>query len=42
MQVGAGDATEEERRAALMDCLAEFTALWKQREKGRRQSGSTS
>ena len=30
--VGSGDATEEERRAALMECLAEFTALWKQRE----------
>jgi cytochrome P450 len=31
-QVGSGLATEEERRAALMQCLAEFTALWKQRE----------
>lgn len=32
LQVGSGDATEEERRAALMQCLTEFTALWKQRE----------
>ncbi len=32
LQVGSGDATEEERRAALMGCLAEFQALWKQRE----------
>jgi cytochrome P450 len=32
LQVGSGDASEEERRAALMQCLAEFTALWKQRE----------
>jgi cytochrome P450 len=32
IQVGSGDATEEERRAALLQCLAEFTALWKQRE----------
>jgi cytochrome P450 len=32
LQVGSGDATEDERRAALMQCLEEFTALWKQRE----------
>jgi cytochrome P450 len=32
LQVGAGDANEDERRAALLQCLAEFTALWKQRE----------
>ena len=32
VQVGSGLATEEQRRAALMECLAEFTALWKQRE----------
>jgi cytochrome P450 len=33
LQVGSSDATtEEERRAALMRCLTEFTALWKQRE----------
>lgn len=31
-QVGAVGITEEERQAALMECLAEFTALWKQRE----------
>ena len=31
-QVGSGDATEEQRRAELMQCLAEFTVLWKQRE----------
>ena len=31
-QVGSGDATEEQRRAELMQCLAEFTTLWKQRE----------
>jgi cytochrome P450 len=30
--VGSGDATEEERRAALMQCLEEFTVLWKQRQ----------
>ena len=30
--VGSGDATEEQRRAVLEQCLAEFTALWKQRE----------
>jgi cytochrome P450 len=33
MQVGSGDATEEQRRAELMECLAEFTELWKQRAK---------
>jgi cytochrome P450 len=32
VQVGAMDSTEEERQAALMNCLEEFTALWKQRE----------
>ena len=32
LQVGSGDATEEERRTALMQCLAEFQALWKERE----------
>jgi cytochrome P450 len=32
LQVGSGDASEEERRAALMQCLDEFTVLWKQRE----------
>ena len=32
LQVGSGDATEEERRAALMQCLTEFQALWKERE----------
>jgi cytochrome P450 len=31
-QVGSSDATEEERRAALMECLEVFTALWKERE----------
>jgi cytochrome P450 len=30
--VGSDDATEEQRRAVLLDCLAEFTVLWKQRE----------
>ncbi len=30
--VGSGDATEEQRRASLMQCLDEFTALRKQRE----------
>jgi cytochrome P450 len=30
--VGSGDATDEQREAALMECLAEFQALWKQRE----------
>jgi cytochrome P450 len=32
LQVGSGDATEEERRTALMQCLTEFQALWKRRE----------
>jgi cytochrome P450 len=32
VQVGSGLATEEERRVALRQCLAEFTVLWKQRE----------
>ncbi len=32
LQVGSGDATEEERRTALMECLREFTALWEQRQ----------
>jgi len=32
VMVGSGDATEEERRASLMECLEEFTALWKARE----------
>jgi cytochrome P450 len=32
LQVGSGHATEEQRRAALMECLEAFTALWKQRE----------
>jgi cytochrome P450 len=32
LQVGSGDASEEERKAALMECLQEFTVLWKQRE----------
>jgi len=31
-QVGAVGITEEERQAALMECLKEFTDLWKQRE----------
>jgi cytochrome P450 len=31
-QVGAVGITEEERQAALMECLAEFTQLWKDRE----------
>jgi cytochrome P450 len=31
-QVGSIEVTEEERRAALMECLAEFTALWKERQ----------
>jgi cytochrome P450 len=30
-QVGASLATEDERRAALMECLDVFTGLWKQR-----------
>ena len=33
-QVGSTMATEDERRASLMQCLAEFTELWKQREGG--------
>ncbi len=32
VMVGSGDATEEERKAALMQCLAEFQALWQERE----------
>jgi cytochrome P450 len=32
-QVGSSEATEEQRRAELMECLAEFTELWRQREK---------
>ena len=32
-QVGSAAATEEERRAALMECLEVFSGLWKQREK---------
>jgi cytochrome P450 len=31
-QVGAVGITEEERRVALMECLQEFTQLWKERE----------
>jgi cytochrome P450 len=31
-QVGSMDASEGERETALMQCLAEFTELWKQRE----------
>ena len=31
-QVGAVGITEEERRGALLDCLAAFQELWKQRE----------
>jgi cytochrome P450 len=30
-QTGANNVTEEERRAALMECLEEFTALWNER-----------
>jgi cytochrome P450 len=30
-QVGSSAATEEERKAALMECLAEFTTLWNER-----------
>jgi cytochrome P450 len=30
-QVGASAATDEQRKAALLECLAEFTELWKQR-----------
>ncbi len=29
--VGASDVTEEEREAALMECLEEFTVLWNER-----------
>lgn len=32
VQVGAMNSTEEKRQAALMQCLEEFTELWKQRE----------
>jgi cytochrome P450 len=32
LQTGAGSATDEKRQAELMQCLAEFTELWKQRE----------
>jgi len=32
LQVGAGGISEEQRRAALMECLAFFQDLWKQRE----------
>jgi cytochrome P450 len=31
MMVGSGDATEEQRQTELMQCLEEFTELWKQR-----------
>ncbi len=31
-QVGASGTTEEERQAALMECLEMFTELWKERE----------
>ena len=31
-QVGSVDVTEEERQAALMECLEVFTALWKERQ----------
>ena len=31
-QVGSADATEEQRQAALMECLEMFTVLWKERE----------
>jgi cytochrome P450 len=31
-QTGATDVTEEERQKVLMQCLAEFQELWKQRE----------
>ncbi len=34
-QVGATGVTEDERRAALMECLEVFTALWKERQKPR-------
>ena len=32
LQTGASFATDEARRAELMQCLAEFTELWKQRQ----------
>jgi cytochrome P450 len=32
VQVGATGVTEEERQAALMECLEVFTKLWKERE----------
>ena len=32
LQTGASFATDDERRAELMKCLAEFTELWKQRQ----------
>ncbi len=32
LQVGFGGTSEDERRSALMQCLAEFQELWKQRE----------
>jgi cytochrome P450 len=32
--VGSVVATEEERRASLLECLEAFTVLWKQRENG--------
>ena len=31
-QVGSSNATEEERKVALMECLEVFTGLWKERE----------
>ena len=31
-QVGVAGVTEEQRQAALMECLATFTELWKQRQ----------
>jgi cytochrome P450 len=33
LQTGADSATDEKRQAELMQCLAEFTELWKQRER---------
>jgi len=32
LQTGAGFATDEKRQAELLQCLGEFTELWKQRE----------
>jgi len=29
--VGSGDATDAQRRAEMMECLAQFTEIWKQR-----------